>query len=51
MFKENILHHTLSYKEKYDIIKDKLYYEMLPQCEYTMQPTQQNYFVKEFIVN
>jgi len=49
--RENILYHTLSYKEKYDIIKDKLYSEMLPQGDYTMQPTHQNYFVKEFIVN
>ena len=49
--KENILYHALSYKEKYNIIKDKLYSEILPDAEYTMQPTHQNYFVKEFIVN
>lgn len=49
--KENILYHTLSYIEKYNIIKDKLYSEILPQGEYTMQPTHRNYFVKEFIIN
>jgi len=47
---QNILYHTLSYKEKYDIIKDKLYTKILPEAEYTAQPTHHNYFVKEFNV-
>lgn len=46
--KQNILYSALSYKEKYNIIKDKLYSEILPDPEYSKQPTHINYFVKTF---
>ena len=48
--KTNILYKTLTFKEKYVMIKDKLYDKILPPPDYTMQPTHQNYCVKEFDV-
>ena len=37
-----------TWKEKYDFIKVNLYVNILPNAEYTIQPTHINYFVKEF---
>jgi hypothetical protein len=37
-----------TWKEKYDFIKDNLYKNILNKPEFTMQPTHENYFVKEF---
>ena len=44
----DFINNELSYKENYDIIKEKLYTDILPEAEYTMQPSYKNYFVKEF---